>query len=57
MKLGDKEIEYSPNFRLYITTKMSNPHYVPEISSRACIVNFTVKEQGKIVAKSVFCVK
>ncbi|XP_069015317.1 dynein axonemal heavy chain 2 [Embiotoca jacksoni] len=46
LKLGDKEIEYSPEFRFYITTKMSNPHYTPEISSKTTIVNFAVKEQG-----------
>uniref|UniRef100_A0A672FP66 Dynein axonemal heavy chain 2 n=1 Tax=Salarias fasciatus TaxID=181472 RepID=A0A672FP66_SALFA len=46
MKLGDREVEYSPDFRFYITTKMSNPHYTPEISSKTTIVNFAVKEQG-----------
>ncbi|CAH8511548.1 unnamed protein product [Schistosoma rodhaini] len=46
MKLGDKEIEYNDKFRLYITTKLPNPHYTPEISSKALIVNFAVKQQG-----------
>ncbi|XP_058251926.1 dynein axonemal heavy chain 2 isoform X2 [Hemibagrus wyckioides] len=46
MKLGDKEVEYNPEFRFYITTKLSNPHYTPEISSKTTIVNFAVKEQG-----------
>ena len=46
MRLGDKEVEYNPDFRFYITTKLSNPHYAPEISTKACIVNFAVKEQG-----------
>uniref|UniRef100_A0A667XC84 Dynein axonemal heavy chain 2 n=1 Tax=Myripristis murdjan TaxID=586833 RepID=A0A667XC84_9TELE len=46
LKLGDKEVEYSPDFRFYITTKLSNPHYTPEISTKTTIVNFTVKEQG-----------
>ncbi|KAK7469836.1 hypothetical protein BaRGS_00036165, partial [Batillaria attramentaria] len=46
MKLGDKEIEYNFDFRFYITTKMSNPHYTPEISTKTAIVNFAVKEQG-----------
>ncbi|XP_040887758.1 dynein heavy chain 2, axonemal [Toxotes jaculatrix] len=46
LKLGDKEIEYSPEFRFYITTKLSNPHYTPEISTKSTIVNFAVKEQG-----------
>ena len=47
IRLGDKEIEYNPEFRFYITTKMSNPHYAPEIAAKAVIVNFAVKEQGK----------
>ncbi|XP_062301425.1 dynein axonemal heavy chain 2 [Scomber scombrus] len=46
LKLGDKEIEYSPEFSFYITTKLSNPHYTPEISTKTTIVNFAVKEQG-----------
>ncbi|KAK7102408.1 hypothetical protein V1264_020630 [Littorina saxatilis] len=46
MRLGDKEIEYNPDFRFYITTKLSNPHYTPEISTKSTIVNFAVKEQG-----------
>lgn len=49
MKLGDKEIEYNEAFRFYITTKMGNPHYTPEISTKATIVNFAVKEQGKLL--------
>ena len=46
MRLGDKEIEYNYDFRFYITTKLSNPHYAPEIATKATIVNFAVKEQG-----------
>nr|XP_040043942.1 dynein heavy chain 2, axonemal isoform X1 [Gasterosteus aculeatus aculeatus] len=46
MKLGDKEVEYNPEFRFYITTKLSNPHYTPEISTKTIIVNFGVMEQG-----------
>ncbi|XP_029437782.1 dynein heavy chain 2, axonemal isoform X2 [Rhinatrema bivittatum] len=46
IKLGDKEVEYSLDFRFYITTKLSNPHYTPETSAKTTIVNFAVKEQG-----------
>ncbi|XP_046574741.1 LOW QUALITY PROTEIN: dynein axonemal heavy chain 2-like [Haliotis rubra] len=46
IRLGDKEIEYNYDFRFYITTKLSNPHYTPQISTKATIVNFAVKEQG-----------
>ena len=46
MKLGDKEVEYNYDFRFYITTKLSNPHYSPEIATKTTICNFAVKEQG-----------
>ena len=32
IKLGDSTIEYSQDFRFYITTKLRNPHYLPETS-------------------------
>merc|ERR1719299_83686 len=46
MKLGDKEIKYSPNFRLVMQTKLSNPHYPPEIQAECTCINFTVTEAG-----------
>jgi dynein heavy chain len=46
IKLGDKEVDFNPEFKFYITTKLSNPHYTPEISTKTAIVNFAVKEQG-----------
>ncbi|KAF0304890.1 Dynein heavy chain 2, axonemal [Amphibalanus amphitrite] len=45
-KIGDKEVEYNPLFRFYISTKLSNPHYPPEIATKTTIINFTVKEDG-----------
>ena len=46
IKLGDKEVDYSPDFKLYLTSKLFNPHYTPEVSTKVTIVNFAVKEQG-----------
>lgn len=46
IKLGDKEIDYNQEFKLYITTKLQNPHYTPEITTKVMVVNFSVKEQG-----------
>ncbi len=46
IKLGDKELDYNPEFKFYLTTKLSNPHYPPEVSTKTTIVNFAIKEQG-----------
>ena len=46
IKLGEKEVDYNPDFKLYITTKLSNPHYTPEVSTKATVINFAVKEDG-----------
>ena len=32
IRLGDNVIEYSQDFKLYITTRLRNPHYLPEVS-------------------------
>merc|ERR1719230_1552914 len=46
VKLGDKEIVLHPNFKLFMQTKLSNPHYPPEIQAETTIINFTVTEDG-----------
>ncbi|MEW5308429.1 MAG: hypothetical protein WDW38_000392 [Sanguina aurantia] len=46
IKLGDKEVEWDDNFRLYMTSKLSNPHYGPEISGKTMIINYGVTQQG-----------
>lgn len=46
LKLGDNLVEYDRNFKLYITTKMNNPHYLPEVCIKVTIINFTVIKAG-----------
>ena len=46
MKLGDKEVDYSAGFKLYLQTKLSNPHYPPEIQAETTLINFAVTEDG-----------
>lgn len=46
VKLGDKEVDFNTDFKFYITTKLSIPHYTPEISTKVMIVNFTVTLEG-----------
>ena len=46
VKLGDKEVALDPKFKLYLQTKLSNPHYRPEIATQTTLVNFCVTEKG-----------
>ena len=46
IRLGESVIEYSPEFRFYITTKLRNPHYLPELSTKVTIVNFVITPEG-----------
>ncbi|KAJ4461063.1 putative Dynein heavy chain 6; axonemal [Paratrimastix pyriformis] len=46
IRLGDQDVDYSADFKLYLTSKLPNPHYVPEICIRATIINFTVTPSG-----------
>lgn len=46
IRLGDTDVEYDNNFKFYITTKLGNPHYLPEICILVTLVNFTVSPSG-----------
>lgn len=41
--LGDKEVDYDPNFKLYLNTKLSNPKYSPSVFGKAMVINYTGK--------------
>ena len=46
MRLGDATIEYSKDFKFYITTKLSNPHYLPELQVKVTLLNFMITPAG-----------
>uniref|UniRef100_A0A3B1IPW2 Uncharacterized protein n=1 Tax=Astyanax mexicanus TaxID=7994 RepID=A0A3B1IPW2_ASTMX len=46
MKLGENIIEYSKDFRFYMTTGLRNPHYLPEVAVKVCLLNFMITPLG-----------
>ena len=46
LRLGEAEVEVHPSFRLYLQTKLSSPHFGPEVAAQTTIVNFCVTERG-----------
>lgn len=46
LRLGDTLVEYSQDFRFYITTKLRNPHYLPELSTKVSLLNFMITPEG-----------
>jgi len=46
VKVGDKECDINDTFRLYMTTKLSNPAYTPEVYAATSIIDFTVTMKG-----------
>ncbi|XP_055007109.1 dynein axonemal heavy chain 7-like [Boleophthalmus pectinirostris] len=46
IRLGESVIEYSSDFRFYITTKLRNPHYLPELSTKVSLLNFMITPEG-----------
>lgn len=46
IKIGDQMREYNKNFKFFITTKLSRPHYAPEVCVKVTMLNFMVTEEG-----------
>ena len=38
-------MDYDDNFKLYMTTKLANPHYLPEVCIATNLINFTVTQE------------
>ena len=46
IRLGDSDIDYDREFRFFMTSKLTNPHYLPEVCIKVTIINFTVTKSG-----------
>lgn len=46
VRVGDENAAYDKNFRFYITTKLSRPHYPPEVCVKVAMLNFKVNKDG-----------
>jgi dynein heavy chain len=56
LQLAGEELEYDKNFKLFLQTKLSNPHYKPEIFASCTVINFIATESGledQLLAKVV----
>lgn len=41
LKVGENLLEYHSDFRFYITTRLRNPHYLPEIAVKVGMFLFS----------------
>ncbi|XP_071960977.1 dynein axonemal heavy chain 3-like [Antedon mediterranea] len=46
IRIGDNVIEFSHDFKFYITTRLRNPHYLPEVSVKVTLLNFMITPLG-----------
>ncbi|XP_072908128.1 dynein axonemal heavy chain 10 [Hemitrygon akajei] len=46
IRLGDKEVDYDPNFKMYLNTKLANPKYQPSVFGKSMVINYTVTLSG-----------
>lgn len=46
IRLGEDVLEYNHDFKFYITTRLRNPHYLPEVSVKVCLLNFMITPLG-----------
>jgi len=46
LRLGTEDVPYDENFAFFVTTKMANPHYLPEVCIKVTVINFTVTLLG-----------
>ena len=46
IRVGEQDVDYDPAFKLYMTSKMPNPHYLPDVCIKVTLINFVITLDG-----------
>jgi dynein heavy chain len=46
IRMNNDTIAYDPEFRMYLATKLQNPHYAPETATKVTLINFMITPVG-----------
>jgi len=46
IQIGDGMVEYHREFQLYLTSKLRNPHFLPEVTTKVLVINAAITLQG-----------
>ncbi|CAM43859.2 putative dynein heavy chain [Leishmania braziliensis MHOM/BR/75/M2904] len=46
IRISDTPIPWNPKFKFFMTTKLPNPHYIPEVMVRVTLLNFFITPHG-----------
>eukprot|EP00931_Biecheleriopsis_adriatica_P036383 TRINITY_DN2095_c0_g1_i5.p1 TRINITY_DN2095_c0_g1~~TRINITY_DN2095_c0_g1_i5.p1 ORF type:complete len:4649 (-),score=1173.32 TRINITY_DN2095_c0_g1_i5:61-14007(-) len=56
INVSDQNMDYKEIFSLYLTSRLPNPHFSPELSAKATVIDFTVTMKGleqQLLAKCI----
>jgi dynein heavy chain len=45
-RFNERDLIMHPDFKMYVCTKISNPHYLPETFIKSTVINFLVTSEG-----------
>jgi len=46
LKVSEKLVDWNSGFELFITSKLPNPNFLPEVYIKTNVINFTVTFEG-----------
>ena len=44
--MGDTSIEYNDTFMFFLTTKLRNPYFLPDVCTKVTLLNFVITKEG-----------